>query len=170
MKYLLLLTAILILGCQDPAMQKDLLSIAQDAVQDSDTYQEYRGQNLHPVSSPLKANCTGCYRTGLIFETPDLPEFVSNVGATVDIVNGTVESITFQEIKTSDAPTIKDYYSCVDAGYKHDENTCETLEHTFKKKFCKDQCGDGYCEEIVCMGEGCPCPESEETCPKDCLK
>ena len=33
---------------------------------------------------------------------------------------------------------------------------------------CKDQCGDGRCDEFVCMSIGCPCPESPETCAEDC--
>lgn len=33
---------------------------------------------------------------------------------------------------------------------------------------CVDKCGNGRCEEIVCMGEGCPCAESAENCPQDC--
>ena len=33
---------------------------------------------------------------------------------------------------------------------------------------CNDLCGDGTCNEIVCMGQGCPCPENKDTCPKDC--
>lgn len=37
-----------------------------------------------------------------------------------------------------------------------------------RKSFCKDQCGNNFCEEIVCMAEGCPCPESPTTCPQDC--
>lgn len=35
-------------------------------------------------------------------------------------------------------------------------------------KICNDLCGDGTCQEIVCLGEGCPCPETPESCPKDC--
>ena len=35
-------------------------------------------------------------------------------------------------------------------------------------KHCSDKCGDGECQEIVCMALGCPCPESRATCPKDC--
>jgi putative hemolysin len=34
--------------------------------------------------------------------------------------------------------------------------------------FCKDLCGDGICQEIVCLAVGCPCSETPETCPKDC--
>ena len=37
-----------------------------------------------------------------------------------------------------------------------------------KKSFCKDECGNGTCEEIVCMAVGCPCSESPDSCPEDC--
>lgn len=37
-----------------------------------------------------------------------------------------------------------------------------------EEKLCADKCGDGICQEIVCMGQGCPCPESSDSCPKDC--
>jgi len=33
---------------------------------------------------------------------------------------------------------------------------------------CKDLCGDGICQEIVCMAIGCPCPETLTSCPTDC--
>ncbi|MBU5575397.1 MAG: hypothetical protein QXF15_02065 [Candidatus Aenigmatarchaeota archaeon] len=33
---------------------------------------------------------------------------------------------------------------------------------------CKNLCGDGICQEIVCMAIGCPCPETKESCPQDC--
>lgn len=33
---------------------------------------------------------------------------------------------------------------------------------------CSDACGNGKCEEMVCMMIGCPCAESHETCPSDC--
>lgn len=33
---------------------------------------------------------------------------------------------------------------------------------------CVDKCGDGMCQEIVCMAQGCPCAESKESCPADC--
>ncbi len=43
--------------------------------------------------------------------------------------------------------------------------------HTVKRKnqsACKNLCGDGICQEIVCMAIGCPCPESKTICPADC--
>lgn len=33
---------------------------------------------------------------------------------------------------------------------------------------CENRCGNGRCEEIVCMGSSCPCAESAESCPADC--
>lgn len=36
------------------------------------------------------------------------------------------------------------------------------------EKFCKDLCGDGICQEVVCMAIGCPCPETPGTCSEDC--
>ncbi|NIP40228.1 MAG: DUF333 domain-containing protein [Candidatus Aenigmarchaeota archaeon] len=33
---------------------------------------------------------------------------------------------------------------------------------------CKDLCGDGTCQEVVCQAVGCPCSETPETCPQDC--
>jgi hypothetical protein len=37
-----------------------------------------------------------------------------------------------------------------------------------EERFCKDLCGDGICQEIVCMAIGCPCAETPESCPQDC--
>ncbi len=34
---------------------------------------------------------------------------------------------------------------------------------------CRDLCGDGSCQEIVCQSEGCPCEESSSSCPQDCV-
>ena len=88
---------------------------------------------------------------------------------------------------------VNNYQECVDAGYKilktypprcisPDGKVFQT--DVFKpqelqegkvppannspKKLCVDKCGDGKCQEMVCMGEGCPCAESRDTCAKDC--
>jgi|GEM_PF-5891517 len=33
---------------------------------------------------------------------------------------------------------------------------------------CKDLCGDGTCQEVVCLGNTCPCAENSNNCPIDC--
>jgi len=37
-------------------------------------------------------------------------------------------------------------------------------------EICRDLCGNGKCEEIVCEGKGCSCPETTVNCPADCNK
>jgi hypothetical protein len=37
-----------------------------------------------------------------------------------------------------------------------------------ERSACKDLCGDGTCQEMVCMAVGCPCAESATSCPSDC--
>ena len=38
------------------------------------------------------------------------------------------------------------------------------------RSICVNKCGDGRCSEVVCLGSGCPCPETKRTCPKDCIE
>ncbi len=33
---------------------------------------------------------------------------------------------------------------------------------------CVDDCGDGFCAEVVCLGTGCSCAEDALSCPRDC--
>lgn len=47
-------------------------------------------------------------------------------------------------------------------------DTRKAIPHLADGRICRDQCGDGVCQEIVCMGEGCPCSENRSSCPKDC--
>ncbi len=67
---------------------------------------------------------------------------------------------------------ITNFQECLDAGYPVMESyprQCITIDgQTFIEEICEDKCGDGICNEIVCMGAGCPCPETKETCPNDC--
>ena len=37
-----------------------------------------------------------------------------------------------------------------------------------EEKFCEDKCGDGVCDEFVCLALGCPCAENKVNCPEDC--
>lgn len=44
----------------------------------------------------------------------------------------------------------------------------QTGEEAQPAKLCVDRCGDGTCQEIVCLGEGCPCAETPTSCAVDC--
>ncbi len=35
---------------------------------------------------------------------------------------------------------------------------------------CFDACGNGSCDQLMCIACGCPCYETPETCPQDCPK
>ena len=77
---------------------------------------------------------------------------------------------------------VNNYEECVAAGYKvlktvpprcvgPDGNVFQAVKSDSGKKaprLCDDKCGNGQCEEMVCMGEGCPCAESAGSCPEDC--
>ena len=54
-----------------------------------------------------------------------------------------------------------------------DGSECDEWDFYYGKckkgeRFCKNLCGDGICQEVVCMAVGCPCSETKESCPKDC--
>lgn len=85
-------------------------------------------------------------------------------------------SITISEITT--------FEECERAGYPifgTYPRQCQTPDgRTFSEKIevattapeeiCENLCGDGICQEVVCLGSGCPCPETPENCPIDCEK
>ena len=88
----------------------------------------------------------------------------------------------------AESPAISTFQECVDAGNKVLRSypaRCVTSDgRTFtepvagdalplldlkeSKKLCVNRCGDGSCDMMVCMGEGCPCAENSQSCPKDC--
>lgn len=44
------------------------------------------------------------------------------------------------------------------------------IRFSLEEKICEDKCGDGECQEIVCLGTECPCAETPESCLRDCGK
>lgn len=85
------------------------------------------------------------------------------------------EQRTIQVVKVVDS-----FESCVaaggqvqlDRGERCTTETGQVFEKPAKtvRTACMDLCGDGKCQEIVCMAIGCPCAESARTCPVDCKK
>lgn len=71
---------------------------------------------------------------------------------------------------------ISSFEECVEAGYPVMESyprQCRiangtTFTEDIGFALCENMCGDGECQEIVCMGVGCPCAETSESCPEDC--
>jgi hypothetical protein len=46
--------------------------------------------------------------------------------------------------------------------------TCCCKKEAQEEPICEDKCGDGICQATVCLGTGCPCAETPESCPGDC--
>ena len=86
---------------------------------------------------------------------------------------------------TASDAAVTDYASCVAAGnavLKSYPPQCVTADgRRFVRTpllprntpapgsgLCEDKCGDGVCQEIVCLGSGCPCAESKTSCSADC--
>ncbi len=75
--------------------------------------------------------------------------------------------------------TIQNYQQCVKLGgiiLKTYPPKCRTKSGAIytsggstSKALCNNLCGDGICQEIVCLGTGCACAESVDSCPKDCM-
>lgn len=49
-----------------------------------------------------------------------------------------------------------------------EEETNEEEMPEEEEAVCEDLCGDGECQEMVCLAVGCPCAETVESCPQDC--
>jgi hypothetical protein len=78
---------------------------------------------------------------------------------------------------TTDFPNLCPIGACgCSPDYSHEVKTCDCgpdkcfngTKCTAREEACSDTCGNGTCEEIVCMAIGCPCAETKETCPSDC--
>ncbi len=81
----------------------------------------------------------------------------------------------------ADGVQVLSYEECVHAGYpvlKMYPPVCIAPDGTRfspkglaeRGKACVDKCGDGVCQEVVCLGGSCPCAESASSCPKDCAR
>lgn len=91
---------------------------------------------------------------------------------------------SFAYLRRPKPSQITNFQECVQAGYPVMESyprQCRTQkgevfveeipvgEGPNPEEACEDLCGDGICQEVVCLGVGCPCPETPESCPEDCV-
>jgi hypothetical protein len=115
---------------------------AEGSVMNSYQYSELGGYNLR-MASYRRLDCTECFEFTYIFDvdTYDLPEYITGFEARVTTEHGVVVKTEFIEL----GEAVEE----VDLG-------------------CINMCGDGICQEVVCLGSECPCPEDEITCPEDC--
>jgi phage shock protein C len=116
-----------------------------------------------------------CFNVKCKFDV-DMPEIKGFI-AELYIVNDEVKNVTFNEVRELD---IKTYEDCVNAGYEvlypdlvGGPLQCAVGDKAIdiissQESICVDMCGDDICQEMVCMGQGCPCTETRVSCPQDC--
>lgn len=83
-----------------------------------------------------------------------------------------------KEPENPHVPQLHSFQSCVTSGGRVERNgrvRCITPSGSVfaepkkaERSACRDLCGDGTCQEMVCMAVGCPCAESATSCPSDC--
>ena len=73
-----------------------------------------------------------------------------------------------EEIRKEIESRIPDFRKRIEARKNLIKKYRPIIKKTPLKKVCKDLCGDGICQTIVCLAVGCPCAETAESCPEDC--
>jgi len=129
----------------------DARQIAVNRVMTDDNYVQNDGYDFKELESK-ELDCEGCY--AFRYEYKIDPQYVQGVdGYVVDVVmkDDVITSVLFAEVRTIPSEI---------------ENSTPIVDRF--DEFCENKCGDGFCDEIVCQGEGCPCEETNMNCPEDC--
>ncbi|MFH1211675.1 MAG: hypothetical protein V1659_01980 [Candidatus Woesearchaeota archaeon] len=117
---------------------------------------EYIGKKYSLTLDSIEVlRCAGCYV--LTFNDQDFKPITVNLA---DWKVSTEEIDSFEECVAAGNPIMESYpRRCIADGKSFTEEVDIS---------CENKCGDGKCDEIVCMGTDCPCAESEANCPEDC--
>ena len=139
------------------------------------------GTSSKPPPGPLVYNFEECVSAGNAVLKSDPPQCKTSDGRIFTGIKGYSDQILAQRA----AESVSSYEECVARGYavlKSLPPQCvapdgrrfiqgqadQTPAPQKSRTLCKDLCGNGSCEEMVCLGEGCPCSETPTSCPKDC--
>ncbi len=135
--------------CHEGEASGDLNSAVSPAIQESVT--EYLKANISELSPEKEVLGGTFYITSVRFLSPML--------CLVEYEDGHVAYTATVEFAVPSADEVK----IVDFRIVPEENDASS-----DGPICQDQCGDGICQEMVCLGQGCPCAESVKSCPADC--
>lgn len=81
----------------------------------------------------------------------------------------TNEISNFEECVAAGNPVMESYpRQCAANGKTYVEEIDEPIIPPGDDPACQNLCGDGSCQEVVCLAIGCPCAESASSCPQDC--
>lgn len=118
--------------------------------------------NLRDIRNIIPNASSSCGSAQLMAEIENTLKQFSTIDKVIIAINGSA----------------KTFYEWIGVGCNESNNNCDSkpfgqagdsLPSTGDDVgLCEDVCGDGVCQEIVCLAEGCPCPETVDTCPADC--
>jgi len=104
-------------------------------------------------------------------------EELKNKGKDIENISEKIKTAAAKHIEILEKNLIKAPEAAKEGLKNAIENSQKVLQKSFKKysqeapeEACKNLCGDGVCQEIVCMAIGCPCAETKESCPQDCVE
>ena len=166
--------------------------IAMDHIMMHPNYKENLGHDLscYKVEKKDGRECSGykdpyvarafddCYSVRCKFDSSSIETHGFTVEALVKETG--IKRMSFEEVPRPiiEKEDIKSSKECEDLGYeiiypelKGGPLKCDTPDgiiNISSETPCIDKCGDGICQEIVCMGEGCPCAENKDNCAADC--
>lgn len=127
---------------------EEAMQIAEERIKKDYNYNELNGHDLRLKADPVRCG-QGCVE--LVYEYKVNQTKITNlekIETRMIVEGGRTKNMTYSEITRSDRRI--QYEDGPD-------------------KLCIDKCGDGVCDEMVCMGVGCPCAETVNTCDEDCI-
>lgn len=100
-------------------------------------------------------------------------EELKNKGKDVKNISEKIETAAARHIEVLEKNLIKAPEAATE-GLKNAIDNSQKVRQKYSQKSsqgaCENFCGDGVCQEIVCLAIGCPCAETEESCPRDCAE
>jgi hypothetical protein len=126
---------------------EEAMQMAEQRIKQDYNYNVLNGYDLRLKADPVRCG-PGCVE--LVYEYKVNQSKITGlekIETSMVVEGGRINNMTYSEITKADKRIVS-------------ENGPERL--------CIDKCGDGVCDEMVCMGEGCPCVETIQNCPEDC--
>jgi len=151
----------------DATQMEEAISLIENSVKQTDVVIWFSKE----TSLPLKAEggITLEMDIGTLTGTPGVGggiqmqiDFLVNADYTTPVsISLPAEALNATDLADVYSPVCGDGY----CDYDEDEDICPEDCQTGA---CVDMCGDGNCDEVVCLAAGCPCAETPEGCPEDC--
>lgn len=131
--------------------------VARDNIMMSHNYKNHSGNNLFCFTIKDSKECLNEDPYGITLSNPGCFEVRCKFDSATNDTEGFV------------VDTIVKHNRVVSMSFdKVPKPLAEDIETNISFVNCEDRCGDGICDEMVCMAIGCPCRETVDNCQIDC--